>query len=89
MFSAPLGSQLIPVWIVRCVGQPWSVYGQLRTADSVSHVPASNVLVSLISFAIIYTVLFITPCIWQSHYARVQILFARAGRIQDEQSKQI
>ncbi len=61
IFSAPLGFIAIDSgWIVRCVGrQPWSVYGQLRTADSASHVPASNVLVSLISFAAIYTVLFI------------------------------
>ncbi|MBV8883369.1 MAG: cytochrome ubiquinol oxidase subunit I, partial [Chroococcidiopsidaceae cyanobacterium CP_BM_RX_35] len=61
IFAAPLGYIAVESgWIVRCVGrQPWVVYGQLRTADAVSHVPASNVLTSLVSFAAIYTLLFI------------------------------
>ena len=46
-------------WIVREVGrQPWIVYGQIRTADAVSNVPASNVLVSLIAYTSIYLLLF-------------------------------
>jgi cytochrome d ubiquinol oxidase subunit I len=72
VFSAPLGFIAIDSgWIVRCVGrQPWSVYGQLRTVDSASHVPASNVLVSLISFAVIYTVLFIATLYFGSRIIR-------------------
>lgn len=88
MFSAPLGFIAIDSgWIVRCVGrQPWSVYGQLRTADSVSHVPASNVLVSLISFAIIYTVLFIATLYFGSRIIRKgpNLNLPVPGRMQDE-----
>ncbi len=88
MFSAPLGFIAIDSgWIVRCVGrQPWSVYGQLRTADSVSSVPASNVLVSLISFATIYTVLFIATLYFGSRIIRKgpNLDLPVPGRIQDE-----
>ncbi len=59
LFSAPLGYLAVESgWIVRCVGrQPWVMYGKLRTADAASHLPAGEVLGSLIGFATIYTVL--------------------------------
>jgi len=74
MFSAPLGFIAIDSgWIVRCVddrGQSMDSFA-LRIQF---HVPASNVLVSLISFAIIYTVLFITTLyLAVALFARVQI----------------
>jgi cytochrome bd ubiquinol oxidase subunit I len=58
--AAPLGYIAVESgWIVRCVGrQPWVVYGQIRTADGVSHLPPNVVLTSLLSFAAIYSVLF-------------------------------
>ncbi len=60
IFAAPLGYIAIESgWIVRCVGrQPWTLYGQIRTVDSVSNLPASNVLTSLTAFAIVYSILF-------------------------------
>ncbi len=72
IFAAPLGYIAVESgWIVRCVGrQPWSVYGQLRTTDGVSNVPASNVLTSLISFATIYIVLFIATLYFGSRIIR-------------------
>ena len=39
--------------------QPWTVYGEIRTVDAASNIPASNVLTSLIAFAIVYSVLLI------------------------------
>ncbi len=47
-------------WIAAEVGrQPWTVYGELRTEDSVSvTVPAEHVLASIIMFVVIYTLLF-------------------------------
>jgi cytochrome bd ubiquinol oxidase subunit I len=61
VWSAPLGYLAVESgWIVRCVGrQPWAVYGEIRTVDAVSQLPASNVLTSLISFTAVYTLLFI------------------------------
>lgn len=61
LFAAPLGYIAVECgWIVRCVGrQPWIVYGQIRTADAVSPLPASNVLTSLIFFATVYSFLFV------------------------------
>ena len=58
--AAPLGYIAVESgWIVRCVGrQPWVVYGQIRTADGVSHLPPGVVLTSLLSFAGIYSILF-------------------------------
>jgi cytochrome bd ubiquinol oxidase subunit I len=61
IFAAPLGFIAIDTgWIVRCVGrQPWTLYRQIRTVDSASHVPPSNVLASLTGFTVTYIVLLI------------------------------
>jgi cytochrome bd ubiquinol oxidase subunit I len=47
-------------WVAAETGrQPWTVYGLLRTADSVSKsVPAAQVLASIIMFGVIYALLF-------------------------------
>jgi cytochrome d ubiquinol oxidase subunit I len=59
ILSAPAGYLAIEAgWVVRCVGrQPWTVYGQLRTADAASQLPPAEVLTSLSTFAVLYTVL--------------------------------
>jgi cytochrome d ubiquinol oxidase subunit I len=59
ILSAPAGYLAIESgWVVRCVGrQPWTVYGELRTADAASILPAAEVLTSLITFAVLYTAL--------------------------------
>lgn len=45
-------------WMVAEVGrQPWTVYGLMKTADSVSPVPASSVLVSFVAITVMYLVL--------------------------------
>lgn len=72
IFAAPLGFIAIDSgWIVRCVGrQPWTLYGEIRTVDSVSNVPASNVLVSLIGFATVYSLLFVATLYFGSRIIR-------------------
>lgn len=72
IFAAPLGFIAIDSgWIVRCVGrQPWTLYKQIRTVDSASHVPASNVLVSLTCFAVVYTLLFVATLYFGSRIIR-------------------
>ncbi|QMS86517.1 cytochrome ubiquinol oxidase subunit I (plasmid) [Nostoc edaphicum CCNP1411] len=72
ILAAPLGYIAVESgWIVRCVGrQPWVVYGQIRTADGVSHLPASEVLTSLVIFAVIYTALFICALFFGSRIIR-------------------
>jgi cytochrome d ubiquinol oxidase subunit I len=72
IFAAPLGFIAIDSgWIVRCVGrQPWTLYNQIRTVDSASNVPASNVLVSLTGFAIVYAVLFVATLYFGSRIIR-------------------
>lgn len=72
IFSAPLGYIAIESgWIVRCMGrQPWTVYNYIRTVDSVSNLPASNVLVSLSSFATVYSVLFFAALYFGSRIIR-------------------
>lgn len=72
IFAAPLGFIAIDSgWIVRCVGrQPWTLYQQIRTVDSASNVPASNVLVSLTSFVAVYTLLFVATLYFGSRIIR-------------------
>ncbi|MEA5580095.1 cytochrome ubiquinol oxidase subunit I [Nodularia harveyana UHCC-0300] len=72
ILAAPLGYIAIESgWIVRCVGrQPWTLYGQIRTVDAVSNVPSSNVLVSLSSFVIVYSLLFIAAIYFGSRIIR-------------------
>lgn len=59
LFSAPLGYLAVETgWIVRCVGrQPWTMYGEIRTADAATNLPPSTVLGSLIAFSVVYTLL--------------------------------
>ena len=61
LFSIPLGYIAVESgWIVRCVGrQPWTVYGEIRTVDAASQIPASDVLASLTTFAVVYSILFV------------------------------
>ncbi|ARV60751.1 cytochrome ubiquinol oxidase subunit I [Nostocales cyanobacterium HT-58-2] len=72
VFAAPLGYIAVDSgWIVRCVGrQPWIVYGLIRTADGASTLPASNVLLSLISFATVYSILFVAILYFGSRIIR-------------------
>ncbi len=58
--SGPLGFiAVIAGWIVAEVGrQPWTVYGLLRTVDSVSPVTAEAVGTSLIVFIFVYGIVF-------------------------------
>ena len=58
---SPLGFvAVLAGWITTEVGrQPWTVYGLLRTADSVSpSLAGRDVAISLIGYAIVYLVMF-------------------------------
>ncbi|WP_216215258.1 cytochrome ubiquinol oxidase subunit I [Amycolatopsis aidingensis] len=59
-------------WIFTEMGrQPWSVFGVLRTADSVSpSVPAGTVLTSLIVFTVLYGVLAVVDGVLMVRYAK-------------------
>lgn len=72
IFAAPLGYIAVDSgWIVRCVGrQPWTVYQQIRTVDSVSNLPPGNVLVTLITFTSAYLLLFVTALYFGSRIIR-------------------
>jgi cytochrome d ubiquinol oxidase subunit I len=58
--SVPLGFvATIAGWMTAEIGrQPWTVFGLLRTADSVSPVAAAAVAVSLALFVVVYVFLF-------------------------------
>ncbi len=61
MLVSPLGFlAVLAGWITTEVGrQPWTVYGLLRTADSVSpSLAGRDVVVSLIGYAVVYLVMF-------------------------------
>jgi cytochrome d ubiquinol oxidase subunit I len=59
--TAPLGFvAVIAGWVTTEVGrQPWTVYGHLRTADSVSpSLTGADVAISLLGYAVVYVVMF-------------------------------
>jgi cytochrome d ubiquinol oxidase subunit I len=58
ILAAPLGYIAVESgWIVRCVGrQPWIVYGEMRTVESASNIPAGEVLFSLTGLSAFYIV---------------------------------
>ena len=60
MLMGPSGfAAVLAGWITTEVGrQPWTVYGLLRTADSVSPIDAAAVGASLIAFIVVYFTLF-------------------------------
>ena len=70
--SIPLGYLATECgWIVREVGrQPWVIYGLIRTRDAASTLPASVVVVSLVTFVIIYSILFILFLIFAARIIR-------------------
>ncbi len=72
IWAAPLGYIAVEAgWIVRCVGrQPWIVYGELRTAEGVSHLPAGEVLFSLVGLTSMYAVFFLAALYFGSRIVR-------------------
>jgi cytochrome bd ubiquinol oxidase subunit I len=62
-YTAPLGFiAVISGWIVTEVGrQPWTVYGMLRTADSVSpSLTGNDVVISLVCYVVVYLIMYPT-----------------------------
>lgn len=72
LFSAPLGYIAVETgWIVRCVGrQPWIVYGELRTVESASNIPAGEVLFSLTGLSAFYIVFLVAFLFFGSRIIR-------------------
>jgi cytochrome d ubiquinol oxidase subunit I len=72
IFAAPLGYLAVEAgWIVRDVGrQPWIVYGEMRTAESVSNLPAGEVLFSLTGLTSMYVVFIIAALYFGSRIIR-------------------
>ncbi len=70
--SIPLGYVATECgWIVREVGrQPWIIYGLLRTRDAASILPVSVVAVSLVSFLVIYSILFVLFLVFAARIIR-------------------
>jgi cytochrome d ubiquinol oxidase subunit I len=60
-FAAPIGFlSVLAGWVTTEVGrQPWTVYGLLRTAHSVSpSLTGTDVLISLICYMLVYLIIF-------------------------------
>jgi cytochrome d ubiquinol oxidase subunit I len=57
-------------WITAEVGrQPWTVYGQLSTADSVAPVSAAQVATSLLVFMVVYAIVFTAGVVYMARIA--------------------
>jgi cytochrome bd ubiquinol oxidase subunit I len=72
-FAAPLGFlAVLAGWTTTEVGrQPWTVYGLLRTADSVTpSLTGTDVLLSLIAYMIVYLVVFPAGFVMMARVAR-------------------
>lgn len=72
IFAAPLGYIAVETgWIVRCVGrQPWVVYGEMRTVNAASSLPAGEVLFSLVGLTSFYCLFFIAALYFGSRIVR-------------------
>jgi cytochrome d ubiquinol oxidase subunit I len=73
-FAVPGGAlgflAVISGWIVAEVGrQPYTVYGALRTAESVAPVSAGQVATSLLTFMIVYAIIFTAGAIFMARIA--------------------
>ena len=61
---------VISGWIVAEVGrQPWTVYGELRTADSVAPISGEQVAFSLLVFMVVYAIIFTAGAIYMARIA--------------------
>ncbi|MEO1100840.1 MAG: cytochrome ubiquinol oxidase subunit I [Pseudomonadota bacterium] len=61
---------VITGWIVAEVGrQPYTVYGYLRTADSVAPVSAASVATSLLVFMVVYAIIFTAGVVYMARIA--------------------
>jgi cytochrome d ubiquinol oxidase subunit I len=61
---------VITGWIVAEVGrQPYTVYGHLRTADSLSPVSAGQVATSLLVFMVVYAIIFTAGVVYMARIA--------------------
>ncbi|MAK63073.1 MAG: cytochrome ubiquinol oxidase subunit I [Ponticaulis sp.] len=61
---------VITGWIVAEVGrQPYTVYGVLRTEDSVSPVPVESVATSLLVFMVVYAIIFTAGVVYMARIA--------------------
>jgi len=57
-------------WITAEVGrQPWTVYGHLRTADSLAPVSATQVATSLLVFMVVYAIVFTAGVVYMARIA--------------------
>lgn len=61
---------VITGWIVAEVGrQPYTIYGVLRTEDSVSPVPVESVATSLMVFMVVYAIIFTAGVVYMARIA--------------------
>lgn len=62
VFATPLGlvATIAGWWVTEIGRQPWLIYGVLRTKDAISPINSELILTSLISFILVYTLLFIS-----------------------------
>ena len=61
---------VISGWVVAEVGrQPYTVYGQLRTEDSVAPVSTGQVATSLLIFMIVYAIIFTAGTVYMARIA--------------------
>ncbi|MEX0428536.1 cytochrome ubiquinol oxidase subunit I [Nocardioides sp. DS6] len=69
VWLTPIGVlAIIGGWVTAETGrQPWVVYGQLRTADGVSHLSTGAVVFSVVGFVLIYLILALT---WVAYVVR-------------------
>ncbi len=69
ILASPLGFvAVIAGWFVTETGrQPWIVYGLVKTKDMVSPISAHDVLITLISFVVIYLVLLVSFIFYLLH----------------------
>lgn len=77
-------------WFVAEYGrQPWTVYGILPTHLSISNLPTSAVIWSLIGFVVFYSVLFVVEIYLMQKYVKIGPASLGTGRYDGEETAQL
>jgi cytochrome d ubiquinol oxidase subunit I len=73
LWTTPVGIlAILGGWATAETGrQPWVVFGQLRTADAVSHLAPGELVFSVVGFALLYVVMLIAYVAYIVHTVRI------------------
>ncbi|MGW1343417.1 cytochrome ubiquinol oxidase subunit I [Kribbella sp. NPDC002412] len=86
LWTTPVGIlAILGGWATAETGrQPWVVFGQLRTADAVSHLASGELVFSVVGFSLLYVVMLVAYVAYIVHVVRIG-----PGQIDSDESQPV